>query len=77
MIRAAVVGLGWWGAHIIRRLRDSKIVRVSLTVDTLTTRRTVAEEYGIAFTDNFHDALVLLCHIFLRATALMNGASVA
>lgn len=57
MIRAAVVGLGWWGAHIIRRLSDSKIVRVSLAVDTLTTRRNVAEEHGIAFTDNFHDAL--------------------
>jgi predicted dehydrogenase len=33
MIRAAVVGLGWWGKHIVRRLAGSEIVRITTAVE--------------------------------------------
>ena len=28
MIRAAIVGLGWWGKHMVRRMKDSDALRI-------------------------------------------------
>ncbi|MBX5472167.1 MAG: gfo/Idh/MocA family oxidoreductase, partial [Acetobacteraceae bacterium] len=33
MIRAAVIGLGWWGRTIVRELAASELIRVVLGVD--------------------------------------------
>lgn len=33
MINAAIVGLGWWGRHIVGSLRDSEKIRVRRAVD--------------------------------------------
>ena len=33
MIRAAVAGLGWWGKHIVRRMRDSDALRVVAAIE--------------------------------------------
>jgi predicted dehydrogenase len=33
MIRAAIVGLGWWGRTIVRELATSEVIRVTMGVD--------------------------------------------
>lgn len=49
MVRAAVVGLGWWGQHIVRRMRDSEVLRVTTAVETNPERAAFAAEHGVAF----------------------------
>ena len=40
MIRAAVIGLGWWGRQITKALRDSDVVRVTRGFDSLSEQAT-------------------------------------
>jgi len=28
MMRAAIAGLGWWGKHMVRRMKDSDALRI-------------------------------------------------
>lgn len=57
MVRAAVVGLGWWGQHIVRRMRDSQAMRVVAAVETNPERAAFAAEHGVAFLGDLADAL--------------------
>lgn len=68
MIRAAVAGLGWWGKHIVRRMRDSDALRVITAVEANESHAGFAAEHGISFTTDFSAVLrdpaidaVILC----------------
>ena len=68
MIRAAVIGLGWWGQTILRTLLNSTIVAPVLAVDPSDQARASAAELGVETTPGFEDALasanvdaVILC----------------
>ena len=57
MIRAAIVGLGWWGRTIQRELAASSIVRAVLGVDVSEQARAAAMADGLATTASFEEAL--------------------
>ena len=57
MVRAAVVGLGWWGQHIIRRMRDSDVLRITAAIDQNPDRAAFAAEHGVAFLGDLETAL--------------------
>lgn len=68
MIKAAIVGLGWWGRIIARELAASQIIRPVLGVDPAEAARKAAEAVGLETTAIFEDALarpgidaVILC----------------
>ena len=58
MINVAVVGLGWWGRHVARALKDSRKIRVvrGIEVDP-TPVRGLAKELGFTLSSDFQDAL--------------------
>src|SRR3954447_17114655 len=57
MIRAAVAGLGWWGKHIVRRMRDSDALRVVAAIEANPALAGFAAEHGLAFTTDFASVL--------------------
>ena len=57
MVRAAVVGLGWWGQHIIRRVKGSDALRIATAVETNPEREAFAREHGVAFASDLRDVL--------------------
>ncbi len=57
MMRAAIVGLGWWGRHMIRRMHGSSVLAITLAVDTNAANADFACEHGVAFTTSFADAI--------------------
>jgi predicted dehydrogenase len=58
MINAAIVGLGWWGKHIIGSLADSDKIDILLAVDVNADQvGGFARENGIALTNDLDDAL--------------------
>ena len=68
MIRAAIIGLGWWGQTILRTLTNSAIVAPVLGIDPKQQARDVASALGIETAPQFEDALadasidaVILC----------------
>jgi predicted dehydrogenase len=68
MIRAAVIGLGWWGQTILKTLSNSTVIKPVLGVDPLEAARAAAEALGVATAARFEDALadsnvdaVILC----------------
>ncbi len=69
MIRAAMVGLGWWGRHIIGLLEDSESIRIDrATSRTPQKHADFAAETGILLVDSFEQVLadpgvdaVILC----------------
>jgi predicted dehydrogenase len=68
MIRAALVGLGWWGQTIASSLASSDVIRPVLGIDPSDSARAAAEAKGLATSTNFEDALsrpdinaVILC----------------
>lgn len=68
MIRAAIVGLGWWGQTIARQLADSQIIRPVLGIDPLAPARDTAAALGLQTATEFEAALarpdieaVILC----------------
>jgi predicted dehydrogenase len=68
MIRAAIIGLGWWGQTILRNLLDSTVIAPVLAVDPSDAPRTAAAKLGVATAPRFEDALsnsevnaVILC----------------
>jgi predicted dehydrogenase len=68
MIRAAIVGLGWWGRTIRRELAESRVIRVVLCVDVSEQARAAVAAEGLATTASFEEALargdidaVILC----------------
>jgi predicted dehydrogenase len=68
MIKAAVIGLGWWGQTILKAISNSTIITPILAVDPLEPARASASSLGIATAPRFEDALknpeveaVILC----------------
>jgi predicted dehydrogenase len=57
MIKAAIVGLGWWGSIIHRQLAASEVIRPVLGVEPADGARRAAEEAGLETTARFEDAL--------------------
>ncbi len=69
MIRAAIVGLGWWGRHIVRRMAGNEKLSVVMAAETQPEpHRDFAAEYGIGLATSLDEALadpaidaVILC----------------
>lgn len=58
MVKAAIVGLGWWGRYICRSLAGSDKVEIIRAVDVDAGRsRDFADEKGLPITRDFGDAL--------------------
>jgi predicted dehydrogenase len=68
MIKAAIVGFGWWGQTIAANLAESEIIRPALGVDPLPAARAAAGAQGLETADSFEAVLtrrdieaVILC----------------
>lgn len=68
MIRAAIVGLGWWGQTIASNLATSNVVKPVLGIDPLDQMRAKGAALGLETSARFEDALgrsdidaVILC----------------
>lgn len=69
MIRAAMVGLGWWGRHMVNSVENSEKIRiVRLTARRPDRHRDFSEQKGIELVDDYHAVLqdpevdaVILC----------------
>ena len=57
MIKAAIVGMGWWGGIIHRQLAGSEVIQPVLGVEPADTARKAAEAAGLETTARFEDAL--------------------
>ncbi|WP_291687594.1 Gfo/Idh/MocA family oxidoreductase [Bradyrhizobium sp.] len=57
MIKAAVIGLGWWGQTILKALLNNAIIAPVLGVDPKEQPRAAAAALGIATAARFEDAL--------------------
>ncbi|WP_315833751.1 Gfo/Idh/MocA family oxidoreductase [Bradyrhizobium prioriisuperbiae] len=58
MIKAAIVGLGWWGQTIARSLATSDVIRPVLGIDPQESARAAAAATGLETSARFEDALV-------------------
>jgi predicted dehydrogenase len=50
---AAIVGLGWWGQHILRQTIGSDFLRIVQAVGSREEQRALVEKYGVNFTTDF------------------------
>lgn len=58
MVKAAIVGLGWWGQYIINSLANSDKLEIILAVDVNAEKsKAFAAQMGIALTADLDDAL--------------------
>jgi|LNFM01.1.fsa_nt_gb predicted dehydrogenase len=57
MLKAAVIGMGWWGKHIIRRTKGSRDIELVLAVDQNTALESFAREHDVAYASSFEAAL--------------------
>ncbi len=57
MIRAAIIGLGWWGQTIARNLATSEVIRPVLGIDPSEAARTAAAAMDLETAQRFEDAL--------------------
>jgi predicted dehydrogenase len=88
MIKAAIIGLGWWGQTILKTLHNSTVIAPVLGVDPLDQARAVASALGVETAPRFEDALanpdvdaVILCtpqehHASQIAAAAQSGRHV-
>jgi len=67
-MRCAIVGLGWWGKHIIRRMKSSTKLKIAVAVDMNPALASFARENGIEFVNDLTAVLarrdldgVILC----------------
>jgi predicted dehydrogenase len=59
MIKAAIIGLGWWGQTLLKTLSNSTVITPVLGVDPLDSARGSAAEFGVATAPRFEDALAI------------------
>ena len=57
MIKAGIIGLGWWGRTIIREMKGNPSIQIVLGIDPDEAGRTAAGEAGLKTAGNFDDAL--------------------
>lgn len=55
-INAAIVGLGWWGKHLMHQMAGSNALRFAAAVGTRDAHRAAADAYGVPFTTDFGPA---------------------
>jgi predicted dehydrogenase len=68
MVRAAIAGLGWWGQHMVRRMKDSTELQIVAAIEASQPLAAFAKEHGLAFTTSWDPVLrdpgihaVILC----------------
>jgi predicted dehydrogenase len=57
MISVALVGFGWWGQHIARRLKDHKDFSLLGVVEPVQALHVEIEKLGLQVFENYHTAL--------------------
>lgn len=58
MLRAAIVGLGWWGKHIVNSLGESEKIEINRAVDVnVDALRDFAGQHQLTLNDDLQDAL--------------------
>ena len=50
---AAIIGLGWWGQHLLRQMIGSDVVRIVYAVGSREEHRAHADKFDVAFTTDF------------------------
>ncbi|HMB47299.1 MAG TPA: Gfo/Idh/MocA family oxidoreductase [Afifellaceae bacterium] len=83
MINVAVAGFGWWGQHMVRRLKSNSTVSVRLVVDPADERRAMIEEQGLrseadlnaALADQQIDAVILTTPNTLHESQVIAAAA--
>jgi len=56
-INAAIVGLGWWGKHLLRQMARSEALRFVAAVGSRDAHREAADAYGLPFTTDIERVL--------------------
>lgn len=56
-INAAIVGLGWWGKHLMRQMAGSDVLRFAAAVGSRDAHRAAADAYGVPFTTDIESVL--------------------
>ena len=72
MIKAAVIGLGWWGKTILKNLLNSTVIAPVLAVDPLDQARASASALGIGTASRFEDALAKSSEQRIASMGLQN-----
>ena len=82
MIRAGIVGLGWWGKHMVWRMQDSGVLRIVRAVEPNPANAGFAGEHGIALAPDYGALLadleidaVILCTPHGTHTAQVTAAA--
>jgi len=57
MINVAIAGFGWWGQHMVRRLKSHSTINVRFVIDPAEDRRAQIEEQGLRAVAEFDAAL--------------------
>ena len=57
MLRAGIIGFGWWGKTLAGYLADSDLLRPVLVVDPAAPARAAAQAMGLETTEGFEAAL--------------------
>ena len=57
MMKAGLVGLGWWGSSLLRMSADSDVLRIVAATDLDPGRETTATAAGAAFLRTFKDVV--------------------
>jgi predicted dehydrogenase len=57
MVRAAIVGLGWRGKHVIGRMRGSKKLEIVAALDASGANAAFAAEHGLRFTMDWDELI--------------------
>jgi predicted dehydrogenase len=56
-INAAIVGLGWWGKHLLRQMEGSNALRFTAAVGSRESHREAADAFGVRFTTDLDSVL--------------------
>jgi predicted dehydrogenase len=75
---AAIVGLGWWGQHILRQMTGSDVVRIVHAVGSREEHRAHADKFDVAFTTDFARVLgdALIDFVILATPHAQHGRQI-
>ena len=82
MLRAAILGLGWWGRTIVRTMQDSDLLRVVAALDPAPFAPSACAELGVRHIADFEQALadkdidtIILCTPHTQHAAQIQAAA--
>jgi predicted dehydrogenase len=75
MLRCAVVGLGWWGSHIVAKLNGAATLSVVATVDVDPQQRPTTTDVADVLHDDTVDAIVVAVPHSLHADLIASAAA--